>query len=136
VLFEKRSLNKKYNPGKYGLVGGHVEKDDSFIETLNKEVKEEIGINISHYKPIFLGIAKPMGLYRSFSYNYLIFIDKKFNNLQIQELEVESIVYLDYQYVKNEVINDTNKFSITYDRFNEILNKLDSILYNSDLAKK
>jgi 8-oxo-dGTP pyrophosphatase MutT (NUDIX family) len=127
-------LNKKYNPGKYGLVGGHVEKDDSIEDTLIKEVAEEIGYDISKLNKINLGVAKPAGLYKSFAYNFLIFIPNKIPNPSLQVTEVECIEYLDYSFVRESVKNNEDKFSITWDRYSDIFNRLDKILKYDSFA--
>ena len=39
--------NTGFEDGKYGLVSGHVEKDESATEALAREIKEEVGVDIS-----------------------------------------------------------------------------------------
>ncbi|MDR0857079.1 MAG: NUDIX domain-containing protein [Mycoplasmataceae bacterium] len=128
VLFEIRSLNKKYNPGKYGLVGGHVEKDDSIDETIYKEVFEEIGIDIKDKKITLLGIAQPCGVYRSFAYNYICFCDMDIEKVKIQKNELEGVKYIPYQQVKEEVLNNSDKYSITKERYSDIFKEIDKVL--------
>ncbi len=45
VLLQRR-YNTGYNDGKYGIPSGHVEKNETFTQTLIREVKEEIGITL------------------------------------------------------------------------------------------
>ena len=41
-----RRYNTGYEDGNYGLPAGHGEKDESFTDTVIREIKEEIGINL------------------------------------------------------------------------------------------
>lgn len=50
---QKRSLNKKIQPGKWDTaVGGHVDYGESIVEALYRETSEELGVEISN--PRFL----------------------------------------------------------------------------------
>ncbi len=53
VLLQKRALGEEVFPGKWGIPGGTVEMSDkSLVKALEREVKEEVGIeikNISFY---------------------------------------------------------------------------------------
>lgn len=44
--------NKKehdFNKGKYIGIGGHVEKNESYISTMKREIREETGFQVVHY---------------------------------------------------------------------------------------
>ncbi|MCX6764545.1 MAG: NUDIX hydrolase [Candidatus Nealsonbacteria bacterium] len=43
-------------PGMYGLPGGHIEEEENRIESLKRELKEEIGLEIKVNGSDFLGI--------------------------------------------------------------------------------
>jgi 8-oxo-dGTP diphosphatase len=45
ILWMRRA-NTGYRDGEYGLPSGHVEKDESAVDALIREAKEEIGIDI------------------------------------------------------------------------------------------
>jgi len=49
-LVVKRSENEIAYPGKWAYPGGKVEKGDSILDTLKKEVLEEVGLEIEDYK--------------------------------------------------------------------------------------
>ncbi len=42
----RRSLSKKFLPGKFELPGGHVEFGETLEEALRREIKEEFGMDI------------------------------------------------------------------------------------------
>jgi 8-oxo-dGTP pyrophosphatase MutT (NUDIX family) len=128
VLLEKRSLNKKYNPGKLGLVGGHVTNDEVPIKTAIIETKEEINLDISNEKIYFIGVAKPDGVYKSFAYQFLVFANPSIKLLKIQEAEVEKLIYVSYKKIYNDVVNGSDNYSLTYPRFKNIFKKINYIL--------
>ena len=47
VLLQKRSANKRFNPNKWALCAGHVEAYESLEDAAIREIKEEIGLDIS-----------------------------------------------------------------------------------------
>lgn len=47
VLLQKRSANKRFNPNKWGLCAGHVDAGESLESAALREVKEEVGIDIT-----------------------------------------------------------------------------------------
>lgn len=50
ILMMLRDNNSEImNPGIWGFIGGHSEKNESAIDTLVREVKEETGLNIGKH---------------------------------------------------------------------------------------
>ena len=47
VLLQKRSANKRFNPNKWALCAGHVDAGESLESAALRELKEEVGINIT-----------------------------------------------------------------------------------------
>ena len=57
ILLIKRDNNPKIpNPDQWAIIGGGVEKGESFDEALVREIREEIGISPKNYQ--FLGFLK------------------------------------------------------------------------------
>jgi 8-oxo-dGTP pyrophosphatase MutT (NUDIX family)/predicted GNAT family acetyltransferase len=52
VLLFKRSPEETTNPGKYGMLGGHIEKGENPEEALRREVKEEAGVEVGSFKKL------------------------------------------------------------------------------------
>ena len=47
VLLQKRSANKRFNPNKWALCAGHVDADESLEVAALRELKEEVGLDVS-----------------------------------------------------------------------------------------
>ena len=52
VLLFKRSPEETTNPGKYGMLGGHIEKGETPEEALKREIKEEAGVELGSFKKL------------------------------------------------------------------------------------
>jgi mutator protein MutT len=58
VLLAKRSLQRKAYPGLWSFPGGHVEKGETLVEALIRELQEEIGITPTDYS-VLRSMADP-----------------------------------------------------------------------------
>ena len=47
VLLQKRSANKRFNPNKWALCAWHVDAYESLEDAILREIKEEVGLDIS-----------------------------------------------------------------------------------------
>lgn len=118
VLLQKRSQNKDSHPGCYDISSaGHIPAGDDYIESALRELEEELGIVAEEaelefresrrisYKAIFHG--KP------FRDNQLTHVfrlkrnDIEISKLTIQEEEVESVMWMDYEECLKAVENNT-----------------------------
>jgi 8-oxo-dGTP diphosphatase len=63
-LIIKRNLNEVAYPGKWALPGGKVEMGETIMDTLKREVKEEVGIEIEDDKRFLLDFTftRPDGI--------------------------------------------------------------------------
>ena len=52
VLLFKRSPEETTNAGKYGMLGGHIEKGESPEAALKREIKEEAGVELKSFKKL------------------------------------------------------------------------------------
>lgn len=46
-LIQKRAATKKQAPNKWGMTAGHVDAGENFEEAIIREIKEELGIEVS-----------------------------------------------------------------------------------------
>ncbi|MEM7815539.1 MAG: NUDIX domain-containing protein [Candidatus Aenigmatarchaeota archaeon] len=70
ILLEKRSLKKDMEPGKWGLVAGHVSPGESYEEAAVREIEEEIGIKpekLSQLFKVFFRTEKESEIIKCFS---------------------------------------------------------------------
>ena len=93
ILLQKRSVLKRFSPGKWGLCAGHVSYDETLEDAALWEIKEEIGLDIG------LGDLNPIGdklvlLYDKgahITYHYYIKVDKSSDDFIIQKEELSEV---------------------------------------------
>jgi len=110
----------KEKGGLYSSTGGHVDHGEEPDDVIIREVKEEIGIDISNDNIIKLG-------YRllDFPVRFLYYLKKDINlsDVIVQEDEVENVFYMSVEEIK-ELIN------------NNLMNKGHALLFNEILKYK
>ncbi len=90
ILLQRRKLNKKINPGKWGpAVSGTVEEGETYESNAYKEMEEEIGVNNVELKEVRKFFREPKSG-RKFVQLYICIISKKLE-LTPQEDEVEQL---------------------------------------------
>ena len=101
-LVQKTSKEKG---SKYSLTGGHVNSKETPLETIKREVHEELGIDISNEtikKYGFICYDMPL--------RYIFYLKKNINinDIKIQQEEVEYVKYMTKKEIKELI--DNNKF--------------------------
>ena len=118
-LFEKN--NKKVG-FPYVPVGGHVTSGETPKETVIREVKEEIGIDISNDDVIPLGFVV-----LDFPVRFIFYVKKNIDNkdLKLQESEVKGFIYLTKEDIRTGIEYGLIKkvHSETFNRVIEYLEK-------------
>jgi len=129
ILLQKRSKNKRYGAGKMGILAGHVTGNDSLLSTLQKEAKEELGLDISNYEVRrFLVYKKQEDDNYCFLYHYLIEGYVPIKEMDIQEEELSHAIYMDYDFVKARAKAFDPRFVIQWDEEHQLIfNELDKI---------
>jgi 8-oxo-dGTP pyrophosphatase MutT (NUDIX family) len=113
VLLQKRSLNKDSNPGCYDISSaGHMSSGEEALPCAVREIGEELGLRIApedlEYVGIFHGCfdsefyGRPFHD-REFSYVYLLHRDVEEEELHLQESEVESVRWMDFEKCREAV---------------------------------
>lgn len=106
ILLEKRSLKKRYSPGKYGLCAGHVIKGETLIEGLIREIKEELGIDVSEKDLIPFGkretVIKETNSH--FTYFYYLKLNLPETAFVIQEEELSEVKWFPIDTVIKKVL--------------------------------
>lgn len=129
VLLQRRSKNKKLYPNKLALCAGHVVGDETLLEALYKEAREEIGIDLSKYevKPI-IALKREEEKNCCFSHHYYIKANIPINEFTIQEEELSEVLYRDFYWFKDNMKNGNDeisyKWSSEYAKLFEELEKI------------
>lgn len=99
VLLQKRSANKRFNPNKWALCAGHVDKGETLEVAALREIKEEIGIDININNLIAFGerefSIKPSNSH--ITYFYYIKSNLNENEFTIQTEELSEVKWFDIE---------------------------------------
>lgn len=120
ILLQRRSANKRFNPNKWALCAGHVDAYESLEDAAIREIKEEIGIDVTKNDLHKYG-EKVLSLKESNShitYFYYIKTNKKENELKIQVEELSEVRWFDIDKVIDMIINNDNSIVFTEKRLN------------------
>ena len=92
----------KYKGSMYSTPGGHVIHGEEPIDAVKREVKEELGLDISNDNIIYLGF-----LVYDYPIRFIFYLKKDIDldNLKLLKEEVESISYMSVDKIK-ELINN------------------------------
>ena len=118
ILLEKRSMNKRYSPGKWAPLAGHVASGEEIEDAACREAKEELGLDL---RPADLVIMEK-GLLRKREENsrisryFYTACDKDANDFTIQEEELTDVRWFDIDEVIRMAQSDDNPTNIHADR--------------------
>ena len=92
ILFQKRSPEKDSNANKWDIsCGGHASAGDTSLGTVEKELREELGIRIPAEELIYIDTFRQQSVR-----NEGTFINNEFNDVYLAELNLD-ITKLDFQ---------------------------------------
>ena len=85
-LLQLRDSNSRcYYPGHWGLFGGRLNKNETFLKAVRREVKEETGLDIKVNRKIFEVKFKTIGLKKKRNLIYFECIVKNELNVHLTE---------------------------------------------------
>lgn len=130
VLLQKRSACKDSNPGYYDIsAAGHLPAGDDYLPSAVRELAEELGITAEEEELQYVGIhhggfedvfyGKPFKddeLSAVYVYGRPVQADK----LQLQESEVEEVIWIDYEECRKRIADGTLKNCIYADEFDMV----------------
>lgn len=132
ILLQQRSAKKRVYPNLWTMfLKGHIQsKEDSLTASL-RETKEELGIELDKSDLIYLYTIKEEkknGDYieKIFFDTYLVLKDIDLNSINMNE-EVSNVTYIDYESLKEIILNDDKRFvpnNLDYERIFLILEKM------------
>lgn len=106
VLLQRRSPLKKTGANKFSLTAGHIETGEKEIKAALREIKEEIGIDITENELILLDIYKNEQKNNNcFSYTYLLKTNKRIEDMTMQEEEVSELKYITIEELEKRLDN-------------------------------
>lgn len=109
VLLARRSLSKRNNPGKWSeAVGGTVDGNNSYKDTVIREAKEELGIENFE---MTIGPKQMLdGSPRYFAQWYIANIDLPVEAFTIQEEEVDEVAWVPLAQLKSDLKANPDKY--------------------------
>lgn len=111
LLFQRRSPDKKINPNKWTRTGGHVDSGEEPIIAAQREVKEEIGVEISIDKFELMGIKKvSVEGNKNFTYSYFARVNYKLEDYTIQKEEVSDLKYMTIEEMEEKYKNNDEDY--------------------------
>ena len=131
VLLQRRSPDKKQNPNKLALCAGHVAGSETIEEALAKEAKEELGLDINNYdvkKLITIKRTAPQNY--CFSHYYYICKTIPIGSFIIQKEELSEVLYMDYEYLKQLVRQNSDEIVFKWEVYEPVFKKLDGIMWS------
>ena len=125
LLFQKRSMKKKVNPGKWTRTGGHVDSGETPLKAIQRETYEEIGVEIPIDDFKLLSIKKEevylkdyKVINRHFIYSYFALVDYKIEDYSMQEEEISDLKYTTIEEMEEAYKNMDDSY--TFVRWNNI----------------
>ena len=113
ILLQKRCKNKDSFPGCYDISSaGHIPAGVDFIPSAIRELSEELHITVTPEELIECGhrcMALDDGFYgepfhdRQYSKIFLLWLDREESAFQVQEEEIESVRWMDFEECKKAV---------------------------------
>ena len=116
-LIQKTSKEKG---GEYTSTGGHVDSGETTLQSIRREVKEELGLDVDNDNIIELGYL----LYdRPIRFMFYLKKDVDKQSLKLQQEEVDYVEYMKVEEINNLI--DTNQITKSHGiMFKEMLKKL------------
>ena len=114
ILLQKRAASKPRNPNKWAKTGGHVDSGENETDAIQREIKEELGIDVPREQ------AKVVSIYKStnpenrfFGYNYIFVIDYKIEGFILQKEEVSEVKYFSIEQLEEIKQNKDPNYNFT-----------------------
>ena len=135
LLFQKRSMQKKVNPGKWTRTGGHVDSGETPLEAVQRETAEEIGVKIpiDNFKLLSISkeevdIPKYQVTNRHFIYSYIAIVDYNLEDYTMQQEEVSDLKYITIEQMEEAYKNkDENYTFIRWKNIDNVIEELKKI---------
>ena len=109
VLLQYRDKNNRWNQNTWSEFGGQIEKNETPEEAVKRELKEEIGIELTNLKFFKkYRIQKEKGIYEAFF--YVASLNTSINTLKSRQREGKNVEFFTFQETQNlKLANYTKK---------------------------
>ena len=115
IFATRRSLTKRFMPGKWENTGGHVQAGETPVEAVIRELKEETGIDVTADQIVYLGEATREA--HGIGKNYGVTMDVNLEDLFFSDGEVMDARWLSRE--EFERMRDNEEFAPSVFRFME-----------------
>lgn len=105
LLIQKRSPQKRLEPNVWAMTGGSIIKGELPLETLKRETKEELGIELDVKNALFIKSFRTDNVWL---YEYIVRQDIDLDKCVLQEEEVSEVRYATFDEI--EVLFKNNLF--------------------------
>ena len=112
ILVQKRAQNKVRNPGKYSYSAGGTVGDETCEESILRETKEEIGIEVQ--LEWFFEIHHTSSNDNVFQKIFLATIENEEGTIVHQKEEVDSVEWIPADKIRSELAEEPDKYSPLY----------------------
>ena len=116
LLLQKRSPNKTTFPNLWAVsVSGHVMAGESSLDTVIREIKEELDIDVNKEDCKYLFTVKRQNMFKNcinrvFDDVYLVKLNIDVNTAKLQKSELCEIKYFNVDYLKDALEKRDNRF--------------------------
>jgi len=128
LLIQKRSAQKESYPNLWEVsCSGHVNSGESSLDSAIRELSEELGIKVNKEQLQFLFEDREANITNNgtfinneFKEVYLLKLDLKIEDYNVQKEEVETVKYIDCRELENLIKQNPEKFvphDMLYERF-------------------
>lgn len=117
MLLQKRAESKKQNPNKWALTAGHVDAGEEPIDTMIREIQEELGINIEKEKISKILVEKQKSfsaesntINARFTEHYFTIVSYKISDYKIQLSELSEVKYFSLEEIEKIIENKDENY--------------------------
>ena len=116
ILLQKRASKKKYNPNKWGLCAGHVDSGESLEAAVLREIKEEIGLELTEKE---LNVLEKMEVRKREENSHITryyYVVCNENNFTIEKEELSEVKWVSIDTVIDMINNNDDSLTLKADR--------------------
>lgn len=123
VLLQRRAYTKSKNPGLWAKTGGHVDAGETPEDAAIREIKEEIGLDVTKEGLLCASIYKSSEN-TCFGYEFVVITDKKESEFVLQPEEVFEVKYFSIEDIEESFIRKDPEFTFSAWEGTELLDKM------------